>query len=445
MTKILTIALVFCSYFCAGNPADPIQPGRLVEKVPCRSDPTQTYALYIPAKGNKNPLPIIYFFDPHGDGALPLKKYKALADGYGFILAGSNNSKNGNDWLSSENIWRHLSDDTKARLKINSNRIYTCGFSGGARMAGYVALQHPGIKGVIANGAGLPDGTPAGDFTFSFTAVGGEGDMNLTELISITSELDRTRTRHRIIIFDGRHEWAPENTMSNALAGWQFDAMRDGLIPKDNAFIDRYVAKSKARLNTLYNTGQLIKAGQECNLSISQLERLTPETAWFKQQVTSLTNDPRYKQQRQTEEALLIKENNTKTEYMQHFQQADARYWTGAINDLQAKVSAKTGESAMYQRLLSYLSLAFFSFSNHLINSNDNEGARHFVELYKQADPTNSEAWYFSAILDVRAHNMQAAKKDLSTAVKNGFRDKDRVANQPEFKQLDLTGIFDIH
>lgn len=235
--------------------------------------------------------------------------------------------------------------------------------------------------------------------------------------------------------------------MNNAFAGWQFDAMRDGLIPKDNKFIGQYIAKSKARLNTLYSSGQLIKAGQECNLSASQLDGLTTETAWFKQQMASLTNDPQYRQQRQTEDALLIKENNTKSEYMQHFQQADGRtaqYWTATINELQAKVTRKTDESAMYQRLLAYLSLAFYSFSNHLINSNDNESARHFVELYKQADPTNSEAWYFSAILDARAHNTQAAKKDLTAAVKNGFRDKDRAAHQPEFKTLDLKNIFDI-
>src|ERR1700735_1842902 len=83
-------------------------PGQVIDSVICKADPTQSYALYVPAKGQKEALPIIYFFDPHADGALPVKKYKALADAYGFILAGSNNSKNGNDWSVTVNILRQL-------------------------------------------------------------------------------------------------------------------------------------------------------------------------------------------------------------------------------------------------------------------------------------------------------------------------------------------------
>jgi len=90
----------------------------------------------------------------------------------------------------------------------------------------------------------------------------------------------------------------------------------------------------------------------------------------------------------------------------------------------------------MYQRLLAYLSLAFYSISNQLINGNQNEAARHFVELYKMADPTNSEAWYFSAILDAREGNVHSAMEDLLSAVSHGFNDRNRLRQQPEFRRL---------
>ena len=211
---------------------DTFEAGKVIAHVFCKANAAQSYALYIPAKGNNEALPVIYFFDPHGDGSLPLIKYKALADMYDFILIGSNNSKNGNDWPTTENIWSTLFDDSQKRLKINTNRIYTCGFSGGAKVAGYVALNHNEVKGVIANGAGLPDATPAGNFHFSFTAIAGEGDMNMTDLVAISNDLDKTQTRHRIIFFDGKHEWAPENTMNIAFAGLQLDAMHEKLIPE---------------------------------------------------------------------------------------------------------------------------------------------------------------------------------------------------------------------
>lgn len=418
----------------------PFPSGKLIEHIPCKSDATQSYALYIPVKGNKEALPVIYMFDPHGDGTFPLKKYKPLADAYGFILVGSHNSKNGNDWPATENIWRHLTEDTKARLKINDKRIYTCGFSGGGKVACYVAMQHPEIKGVIAGGASLPMETPAHSFNFSFTAIAGEGDMNLTDLVNTNNGLDHTSARHRIILFDGIHEWAPPATMDLAFAGLQFDAMREGTIPKDNALINSYATNSKTRLNSWYKTHQLLKAGQECQLSIHLLDGLTSEASWFKQQAAALANNPQYQQQRQAQDALLATEQRTKEEYVQHFQPIDMQYWTATINDLKGRAAVKGPDKAMYQRLLAYLSLAFYSIGNRLINSADPR-SQNFVDLYKLADPTNSEAWYFSAILHAREKNAQAAESDLLKAVQCGFLDKDRLTLQPEFKTINLSGI----
>jgi len=82
------------------------------------------------------------------------------------------------------------------------------------------------------------------------------------------------------------------------------------------------------------------------------------------------------------------------------------------------------------------LSLAFYSISNQLISQNQNDAAGYFVTLYKMADPTNSEAWYFSAILNARNNNANAAHDDLVKAVSNGFNDKARMMQQPEFIKL---------
>ena len=409
---------------------------QMIDSVRCKSDPALSYALYIPAKGNKSPQPIIYFFDPHGVGSLPVKKYRALADAYGFILVGSNNSKNGNDWTATESIWTHLYDDTRDRLKPDSRRIYTVGFSGGAKVASYIAIQHPGIAGVIAGGAGLPDGVAAGDFAFSFTAIAGQGDMNLTELVAVTGELDKTRTRHRLLLFDGKHEWAPVNTMGLAFAGLQFDAMKAALIPKDNFFINTYIAGSKKRLKAYELTNQLLKAAQECTLSIADLYGISNQAAWFRQQAAALTGNQQYQLQRDGQQNLLATEQNTKAEYMQHFQQGDDQYWTSTIRDLQAKAGGHAAMDQMYQRLLAYLSLAFYSISNQLITGNDDAGARRFVELYKLADPTNSEAWYFSAILCAREGHGREAESDLLKAAGYGFRDKGRILQQAEFQRL---------
>jgi pimeloyl-ACP methyl ester carboxylesterase len=409
---------------------------QMTDTVRCKTDPALSYALYIPPKGAVAALPVIYLFDPHGAGILPVRKYKALADAYGFILVGSNNSRNGNDWATTDNIWQRLAEDTRGRLKMDARRLYTVGFSGGAKVASYIAIQHPGIAGVIAGGAGLPDGTAAGDFAFSFTAIAGQGDMNLTDLIGISEALDKTHTRHRLILFDGKHEWAPVNTMGLAFAGLQFDAMRMGLIPIDNFAVNTYFAGSKKRLRAYTMTSQLIKAAQECNLSVSDLDGLSIHVKYFRQQAAALEANANYQAQRQGQADLLTSEQNIKTDYMQHFQQADDQYWTNTIHDLDTKSMGHSAEQQMYQRLLAYLSLAFYSISNQLMTANDNTQARRFVDLYKLADPANSEAWYFSAVLDAREGKAPETEADLVKAAAVGFRDRARLMQQPEFQHL---------
>lgn len=404
------------------------------------ADAAQPYIYYIPAGKDKDALPVVYLFDPHGDGSFPINKYKPLADAFGFILVGSNLSKNGNDWNTTEHIWQQLYTETKAKLKIDAKRLYTCGFSGGAKVASFIAIHHPEIKGVIAGGAGLPDNEQPASYPFSFTAIAGEGDMNLTELVAINEALSHTRTRHRILFFDGKHEWAPPATMDQAFAGLQLDAMRDKLIPTSSTFINTYLTKSKARITICTKTNNLIKAGEEYDYTIAVLDGLINLNE-LKQQQTQLTNSPKYQQQKQAAQTLLAKEQQIKSSYMPHFQQTDMNYWSATISELKGRAAIKNNEKAMYQRLLAFLSLAFYSFSNRMIMANDNAAARHFVELYKMADPTNSEAWYFSAIIDMREGHAPTAETDLKKAIYNGFRDMQRMDQQPEFKTLDKSKL----
>jgi predicted esterase len=415
---------------------DTFETGRVIKQVACKRDAGQSYSLYIPAKGASKKLPVIYFFDPHGDGSLPLNKYKALAEKYSVILAGSNNSKNGNDWPATENIWSIMNSDVQQRLKIDSNRIYAAGFSGGAKVAGYAALHHPEIKTVILNGAGLPGESAATDFTFSVTAIAGEGDMNMTDLVTLNNNLEKTSTRHRIIFFDGIHQWAPEPAMDIAFAGLLLDGMFRKLVPKEDGFIGDFVKHSKQRLDQFISTNNLLKAVNECAIAISMLDGLTIQANWFKQKQSSLISGGLFKKQWQVQQKLFTTEKNIKAGYNEQFQQGDINYWTKVIDDLRIRAAIKTREGAMYQRLLAYLSLAFYSFSNRFIIANQQAEAAYFVGLYKLADPVNSEAWYFSAIINARNNKVAETEADLAKAVDLGFSDKSRMEQQAEFLRL---------
>ena len=90
------------------------------------SDAAQSYMLYLPSTYTATKRwPVIYFFDPGGQGR-PLELYKDIGEKYGFILAGSNNSRNfSSDQGKAVNaIWQ----DTQARLGIDEHRSYASGF-----------------------------------------------------------------------------------------------------------------------------------------------------------------------------------------------------------------------------------------------------------------------------------------------------------------------------
>ncbi|HVX50970.1 MAG TPA: hypothetical protein VHB48_12475, partial [Chitinophagaceae bacterium] len=334
-------------------------PGKITNPVVCNADATQSYAVYVPVRGNSQPLPVIYMFDPHGDGALPLTKYRQLADVYGFILVGSNNSKNGNDWATTGNIWNNLYTDTQKKLKINGNRVYTCGFSGGAKVAGYIALEYSMVKSVIANSAALPDGIGAANYNFGFTGIAGTGDMNMTALAGFCKSLDNTTTRHRMLLFDGKHEWAPATTMQLAFEGLQLEAMQQGLMAKDDQLVARLAAQGRQKINALSNAGRWINAKQYCDIFYSYLNGLASDAAWFKQQANLIAAGKPYQAQQTQQDDLMNKEQQLEAGYMQQFRQGDEAYWAKTVGWLQKQAAANTAEGPMYQRVLAWLSLAF--------------------------------------------------------------------------------------
>ncbi len=68
--------------------------GRLIDTIACLEHPEQTYSLYLPVNCEA-PAPLLVFLEPGARGKLPVELYRGLAEHYGFILACSNNGRNG--------------------------------------------------------------------------------------------------------------------------------------------------------------------------------------------------------------------------------------------------------------------------------------------------------------------------------------------------------------
>jgi poly(3-hydroxybutyrate) depolymerase len=196
-----------------------IAKGQVIDKVSCKADSAQNYALYLPAAYSPaKTYPVMFIFDPHGDGKLPVTTYKELAEKYNFILAGSNNSKNGTAWQDAQKIANVFFNDVRTRYAVNTQRIYCLGFSGGARIANALTMNDGSITGVICAGAAAPAAqTNGGRENYYFIAIAGNADFNYVEMKKYDMvDLAGHNVKHRLIEFDGKHEWPPVETMDEA-------------------------------------------------------------------------------------------------------------------------------------------------------------------------------------------------------------------------------------
>ncbi len=223
--------------------------GAIVERVAARADAGQTYALYLPANfTTAKKWPVIYAFDPAARGSLPARLFREAAEKYGYIVVGSNNSRNGPD-VPLDKIISTLWDDTHARFPIDERRVYAAGFSGGARVACAFAAAYAGmVAGVVACGAGFPSQIPPTRATpFVFFGTVGTDDFNYFEMRRLDRTLDSLGIQHRIEVFDGGHTWASPELCAQAVEWLEIQASKRPASARNDALLDALFKRDVAR------------------------------------------------------------------------------------------------------------------------------------------------------------------------------------------------------
>ncbi len=190
--------------------------GAVIPSVVCRSNPQQSYALYLPSRyGPGQRWPILFCLDPGARGRVPVERFAEAAERKGVIVAGSNNSRNGPIEPVQEAIEAMVAD-THSRFSLDDSKAYVAGFSGGSR----VALSWAGnghIAGVIACGAAFSGGKLPDELPFRLYMTSGFDDFNHDEIWEVSLALAKRGTPHRFVEFEGGHDWLPAGLAAEAL------------------------------------------------------------------------------------------------------------------------------------------------------------------------------------------------------------------------------------
>jgi poly(3-hydroxybutyrate) depolymerase len=232
--------------FARSASAQPELPrGVVVDRVECASDATQTYALYLPSGySSATRWSVLLAFDPAARGRVFVEKYRAAAEQYGFIVAASNNSRNGPVAISTAAA-QAMGADVSRRFSVDPRRLYLTGLSGGSRVAMGIALSGNGIAGVIASSAGFPDSAPRSRVDFPVFGTAGTEDFNYLEMRMLDRKLT---TPHFLAVFRGGHDLPPDDVAVEAVEWMEVQAMQAGRRSRDGALAARLLEKRRARI-----------------------------------------------------------------------------------------------------------------------------------------------------------------------------------------------------
>lgn len=429
-------------------------PGTVHASVTVAADPTNSYALYLPsAYSPVKRWPLLLVFDPFARGEVSVKLFHEAAEKYGFIVVGSNNSRNFQDPSAAiRTLWA----DVKQRYAIDPRRIYTAGLSGGARVASSVALAcNHCIAGVIACGAGLPNGaTTPGPEVADWFLLTGTTDFNYPELLHLKDALGAQKAASKLVIFDGPHGWMPKDDAERALAWLQLRAMVKGLAPVDKDFIGRQFEGRLAEAVSAQKAGEILAATRdyrEIAQDFSTFRDVKEQDALAK----SLTASEEFRKAAKNEKAALDLQDEVTRKIGDLVagiaQGADAR--NGFIAELQSAANEMNHEQhgmsdlarkqAIERGRASAFSFAVESGQQAMLKK-DYLAAKDMFQAGETILPESAWASYLVATADAQLGEKKQAIQELKKALEKGMTNSksledaafDRIRGDEGFKEL---------
>jgi poly(3-hydroxybutyrate) depolymerase len=408
----------------------------VLEKVACKDDPSQTYALYLPSglDGNQK-WPVLLCFDPGARGKAPVERFQAAAEKFGWVIAGSNNSRNG-PWTANATAINAMVKDLTRHLPLDLKRVYAAGLSGGARVACQIAMGGM-AQGVIACSAAFPGSETPSKVPFAFFGTAGLTDFNYRELRRVDRELADKRAVHRVVIFDGGHEWLPSALAVEAIAWLELQAMRTGTKPKDQAWIqEQFAARvATAPLKPLLDRQSGLKTIAADFKGLADTTAVERELAEI-----SATRELRdaVKAERTRERA----EEMTMESLLSAANEGIGASIRKTVTDLQAKAQSAGPDRATAIRVLQGVASTCSEGAREAMRNHEYEHAATLLEMVVLLRPERPQGHFELARARAQLGDKKRAVLALQQAIAAGFTDATRVRDEKAFDKLRSDSAF---
>lgn len=407
--------------------------GRLLERVACEADEKQTYSLYVPSSYvRERRWPVIFCFDAMARGRMPVERLRAAAEKYGYIVAGSLNSRNG-PWEANAAAAQAMMKDVSMHLSIDAKRVYTTGVSGGARVATAIAAAGA-ANGVIACAAGFPQTSEIpSPMPFVLFGTAGNEDFNYQEMMRLDRELEERHAAHRMVIFVGEHSWAPEEVMTEGVEWLELQAMRAGTRPKDQAFIDAQWAQRRAGVPA----EPLLAHWRGLKSLAADFEGLVPAAAGAAREAQEIGASKALKDALKVERKLEDKETGLLTELGEAAVSSIGQKKKVAANVVREAESAPDPlvRQATKRAMASYHMMARET-ARSMFEEHRYSDSAELLEMAVMLYPKRAGTWYELARARGLSGDTKAALEALTTAVQEGYSDAAKAEADEAFKKL---------
>jgi tetratricopeptide (TPR) repeat protein len=416
--------------------AEDLPRGEVIPRVACKTAEGFSYALYLPKDFTpEKRWPVIFCFSPAGRGEDPVRLLSVPAEHYGYIVAGSNDSRNGpvGPILKAQRV---MWEEINARFPVDPARSYSTGFSGGSRAALYLALSHrKNFAGVISCGAFDAEGktVPKACGLALYMLVGDE-DFNLFEFTRFDKLLAKRENPHWLEEFDGPHQWPPAPYMIRAVEYLQADAMKRGLIPRDADFLEKQVQGGLDRAAVLETNGLLLRAYREVRQTGEFFSGIAGADK-ASQAAARLGADPRVK------EALDLQA--TFEDYHERLVGVSStETLLGTLREVD-KLRKQGGQTGQYAGLLLRMSaIQLAQLGADLLRQGRYQEAAFCFETSVSVLPGNRVNTYNAACAFARIGQRDRAIDYLRQAVAEGFNDRAFIEKDPDLKSLQKEPAF---
>jgi pimeloyl-ACP methyl ester carboxylesterase len=422
---------------------------QITDTVQCRDMIGQSYALYRPAQyDNKKSWPVILIFDPSARGRTGVNTFIEAGRKYGFILACSNNSRNG-PMGDNFTAAAAMLQDVAERFTVDQRRIYVAGFSGGSRFAMAFAIKEKRISGVIGCGAGLPNDRnylPSGNSDFLYYGLAGNRDMNYLEMHDLSGFFsNQTRVISYLRTFSGGHQWPGSDLITEAVEWIVLQTMNRKIIPDDQTFLSYIENKTQNLIKSQLSAGNKNDALRYMKSAARDFQG-TP----FASQMTKLLIDSEksseYLQATQKWNKMAATEQESKEKFLNYLSEivnsgslpdSASAWWeneTRALIRLRDKGSPEN--SQMASRVLNFISILCSEQGASYYRNRLYAQATFLFEICTLSDSENQNNYYNLARSLAGSGKSKESVDALSAAMNHGFNSRKTVGSDPVFGRI---------